>query len=162
TNKTDTDGAFSLPMNSYDLTDEWGRSSFDTRHRFNTGVNFRIPAHSALGRSGNSFASSLGKAWDVTLGNTFMLINGFANSARPYNITTGTDLNGDTTTNDRPAGLVRNAGIGASTYNVNVNFNKQFNLRREHSASKNGINRANPYMSSFAEPQRGGGFPGGG
>src|SRR5262249_5974174 len=130
-NKTDTDGAFSSPMDSYNLAEDWGRSLFDTRHRFNTGVNFRIPAHSALGQSGNSFASGIGKLWDLTMGNSYMLFNGFANSARPYNITTGTDLNGDTTTNDRPAGVARYSGVGASMYNVNINFNKQFNLRKD-------------------------------
>jgi len=164
-NKSDTDGAFSTPVNSYSLKDEWARSFLDTRHRFNAGVNFRIPTHSTLTGSANSFVSNVGKLWDVSAGNTFMLIFINANSNRPYNITTGTDLNGDTSTNDRPAGVPRNSGIGPSSYNVNLNFNKQFNLRREKRAG-NATRAANPYTGSFAEPQRGGGpgggFPGGG
>jgi hypothetical protein len=39
----DTDGAFSLPVNSYDMHSEWGRSPQDTRHRFNTGMQIRWP-----------------------------------------------------------------------------------------------------------------------
>src|SRR5262249_45746859 len=41
--KNDTDGAFSLPVNSYDMHSEWGRSPQDTRHRFNTGAQIRMP-----------------------------------------------------------------------------------------------------------------------
>jgi len=162
-NKSDTDGPFSPPMNSYNLRDEWARSSLDIRHRFNAGVNFRIPAHSSLTQSANSFVSNVGKFWDRSAGNTFMLIFINANSSRPYNITTGVDLNGDTSTNDRPAGIPRNSGIGPSAYYINLNFNKQFNLRREK-AVVSPTRAANPFAESFAEPQRGGGggFPGGG
>jgi hypothetical protein len=151
-NKSDTDGAFSTPVNSYNLADEWSRSQNDTRHRFNTGVNLRIPSHLQPG--------FFGRLWNYSMGNTFMMINMNATSARPYNITTGKDNNGDTTTNDRPAGLSRNAGIGPSNYNVNLNFNKQFTLKKESSGGGS-VAAASPYMASFAEPQRGGGGPGG-
>ncbi len=155
-NKSDTDGAFSTPVNNYNLADEWSRSLQDTRHRFNTGVNFRVPVRVQ--------PSGFGHLWNYTVGNTFMMINVNANSPRPYNITTGKDANGDTVTNDRPFGITRNSGIGPSNYNVNVNFNKQFTLKKEGSAGTPGrVATASPYVSSFAEPQRGGGgFPGGG
>jgi hypothetical protein len=131
----DTDGAFSLPANNYDLRSEWGRAGQYMRHRFFTGINFRT-------------------FWGVN-------VNGIVNasSSRPYNITTGFDENGDTVTNDRPAGLKRNTGIGPSQFNTNLNFTKTVNLKkteqRPNTASNTG---GNPFL----EPQRGGGFPGGG
>jgi len=146
-NKSDTDNAFSSPVNSYNLRDEWARSSFDTRNRFNTGVNFRMPTY-----KGSMWATM----WNSTMGNTFMMINANASSARPYNIITGLDANGDTSTNDRPFGVARNSGIGPSNYNMNLNFNKQFNLKHESSSKTAAV--ANPFMEdSFEEPQRGGG-----
>ena len=39
-----------------------------------------------------------------------------ASSGSPFNITTGTDNNGDTEINDRPAGISRNSGLAASSY----------------------------------------------
>ena len=93
-----------------------------------------------------------------------MMVNANASSARPYNITTGTDLNGDTSTNDRPAGVARNSGIGPSNYNVNLNFNKQFTLKHSETGPGRGgpgANGGSPFAESYAEPQRGGGGPGG-
>ena len=88
-------------------------------------------------------------------------MNGIVNasSARPYNITTGFDENGDTVTNDRPAGVKRNTGVGPRQFNTNLNLTKTVNLKkteRPNTASNTG--GANPFL----EPQRGGGFPGGG
>ena len=37
----DTDGGF--PAYTYDLSGEWGRASFDTRHSFVIGGNFQCP-----------------------------------------------------------------------------------------------------------------------
>jgi hypothetical protein len=139
-NKNDTDGAFSTPANNYDLASEWGRSPQDTRHRFQTGINMRMP-------------------WSV---NTNLFLQ--ANSGRPFNITTGRDDNGDTVTNDRPLGYARNAGDGPSSYNVNLNFTKTFNLRPPEQNN----NAANGAGNSFAQQGGGGfqgppgGFPGGG
>jgi len=157
--KSDTDNAFSTPVNNYNLADEWARTNF-ARHRFNTGVNFRFTHVEGKGL--------LGQLWNYSLGNTFMMINANASSARPYNITTGTDLNGDTITNDRPVGVARNSGIGPSNYNVNLNFNKQFTLKHSETGPGRGApsaNGASPFAESYADPQRGGGpggFPGGG
>src|SRR5205085_836438 len=78
--KSDTDGAFSFPSNQYDLTGEYGRSALDTRHRF------------FLGGSINALP------WGLRL-NPFIT----ANSGRPFNITIGRDLNGDTLFTERPA-----------------------------------------------------------
>jgi hypothetical protein len=43
-----------------------------------------------------------------------------AQSAAPYNITTGLDANRDGQTNERQAGVVRNSGRGAPTTNVDM------------------------------------------
>ena len=158
--KNNTDGAFSLPVNSYDMRSEWGRSPQDTRHRFYTGAQIRLP-------------------WGV---NTTTQVNWI--SSRPYNITTGRDDNADFTINDRPADvalcrfvagsgcetlsgqmIARNTGKGPGQFNVTLNFQKTVRLKGAEKsdpanrAGNNGPNRVN----NFVEPQRGGGgFPGGG
>lgn len=77
--RSDTDGPDAFPVNSYDLTGEYGRPDLDIRHRFSmTGV-FSL-------RHGFSL-------------NPFIL----AASGRPFNITTGRDANGDTLFTERPA-----------------------------------------------------------
>ena len=74
--KSDTDGGF--PAYTYDLAGEYGRSSFDIRHNFTIGGNIILP-------------------WKISL-SPFI----FATSGRPFNITRGTDLNGDLLFNERP------------------------------------------------------------
>jgi hypothetical protein len=75
----DTDGAGSFPANSYDLQREFGRSSFDVRHRF-------------------SFTGSFETKWGIGF---FPLI--IAQSGAPFNIITGLDTNADTLFLERPA-----------------------------------------------------------
>jgi hypothetical protein len=74
----DSDGAGSFPAYSYDLTDEYGRSSFDIRHNLTIGGNFTAP-------------------WGISV-SPFII----ANSGRPFNITRGVDLNGDSLFTERP------------------------------------------------------------
>ena len=74
----DSDGAGSFPAYSYDLTDEFGRSSFDIRHNFVFGGNFSLP-------------------WSISV-SPFIT----ANSGRPFNIIKGVDVNGDTLFTERP------------------------------------------------------------
>jgi hypothetical protein len=76
--KGDTDGAGSFPAYSYDMSDEYGRSSFDIRHTFIVGGNFNLP-------------------WEVSLSPFIM-----ATSGRPFNITKGVDVNGDALFTERP------------------------------------------------------------
>lgn len=76
---SDTDGAGSFPANPYDFTGEYGRSSFDVRHRFFFFGNISLP---------HGFRLS-------------PLV--FASTGRPINIIIGRDLNGDTLFTDRPA-----------------------------------------------------------
>ena len=76
---SNSDGAGSFPANNYDLSGEWGRAAYDVRHRLQIGGNINLPFKLQL--SPNISASS----------------------APPLNVTTGTDWNGDTIFNDRPA-----------------------------------------------------------
>jgi len=78
--KSDTDGAGSFPANQYDLSGEYGRSGQDIRHRFSV------------------FGNVSGLPWGIRLSPILI-----ANSGRPFNITVGRDLNGDTLFTDRPA-----------------------------------------------------------
>src|SRR6185436_20044274 len=77
--KGDTDGAGSFPSNSYNLTNEFGRSSFDVRHRLTVTGSFET-------------------FWRIGL---FPLL--IAQSGAPFNITTGLDNNADSLFSDRPA-----------------------------------------------------------
>ena len=72
-------GSASFLSNQYDPAADYGRSSFDTRHRVFLGGTVSFP-------------------YDFRL-SPFMLVT----SGQPYNITTGQDLNGDSIFNDRPA-----------------------------------------------------------
>jgi hypothetical protein len=100
--KGDTDGANSFPAYSYDLTGEFGRSSFDIRHSFFIGGNISLP-------------------WKVSL-NPFII----ANSGRPFNITRGLDLNGDGLLTERPtfgelASRCAELGLSASYCSIGSN-----------------------------------------
>jgi hypothetical protein len=147
---------------------EWGRSPQDTRHRFNTGMQIRLP-------------------WGVS---TTTQVNW--SSSRPYNITTGRDDNQDLTINDRPtfaslcsSSLIvnirgvdcsnpsdqvipRNLAKGPGQFNVTMNVQKTVRLKRgEQSSPANRAGNTSPSgVNNFVPPQRGGfgggGFPGGG
>jgi len=78
-NDTDGQGGGMFPVNSYDLTGEYGRAGFDIRHRF-------------------SFFGSINLPWQVSLN---PLVNYF--SGRPFNIITGQDTNLDRQFTERPS-----------------------------------------------------------
>jgi len=92
----ETDNAFSLPANSYDLAAERGPALNDARHRFMSMFNAPIARGFRIGTSLR------------------------VQSALPYNITTGRDDNGDTISNDRPAGVGRNAGRGSAQIDLGM------------------------------------------
>ncbi len=123
-------------VNQYDWRSEWARSSFDTRHRYISSLNLRLPKDTSL---------------------SFLVI---ANAGRPYSITTGKDNNGDQSTNDRPLGVPRNSATGPGSYNVNMNFTKQFALRKPE-AQKTAANTPNAAAVNPAAPQIIVGGPGG-
>jgi hypothetical protein len=89
---SDADGAGSLPANPYDLSTEFGRASGDIRHRVWIQSTFRAP-------------------WGITL-NPFIIVQ----SGRPFNITLGRDINGDTLNTERPA--LAPAGADCSDINI--------------------------------------------
>jgi len=74
-----TSGASSFPSNQYDLSADYGRSTFATRHRVFFGGTVGIPYGFRL--------------------SPFMIFT----SGSPYNVTAGHDLSGDSLFNDRPA-----------------------------------------------------------
>ncbi len=82
--RSDTSGVSSLPSNSYNISQDYGRASFDTRHRLFLGGTIALPYMFRL--------------------SPFMI----ASSGSPFNITSPNDLNGDSVLNDRP-GLVSRA-----------------------------------------------------
>ena len=92
-----------LPTNSYDLRQDWGNLS-RPRHRFNAGVNSRLP-------------------WDVYLTTTINAMSG-----QFYTVTTGKDDNKDAAINDRPPGVPKNSEVGPHFFNVSFNFSKAFEL----------------------------------
>ena len=77
--KADTSGVNYFPSNQFDPHADYGRSTFDVHNRFLVGGNYLAP-----------FGVSI---------SPFLVTN----SATPFNITVGQDLNGDNQFNDRPA-----------------------------------------------------------
>ena len=75
---SDTAGASSIPSNPIDLQQDYGRASFDVRHRIFFGGSLSLPYNFRL--------------------SPFMI----ANSGAPFNITTGQDLYGNAVFNTRP------------------------------------------------------------
>jgi hypothetical protein len=92
----ETDSPFSLPANNYDLAAERGPALGYPQHRFMSMANVPLKKRFRLGTSLR------------------------AQSALPYNITTGRDDNGDTVSNDRPAGVTRNTGRGRAQVDLGL------------------------------------------
>ena len=76
---SNTSGASSFPSVPYDLSADFGRASFDVRHRAVVGGSLNLP-------------------YRITL-SPFII----ANSGSPYNLTSGIDENHDSLFNDRPS-----------------------------------------------------------
>lgn len=113
----EADGPLSLPANNFDMSAERGPANDDVRHR--------LTITAGVG---------LFKGW--RLAPTF-----FYSSARPYNITTGRDNNGDTVFNDRPPGETRNSARGAATWNVNMRLSWLFGFGKASETSRPGSTR---------------------
>jgi Carboxypeptidase regulatory-like domain len=171
--ESDTDGAGSFPANQYDLSSEWGRASFDIRHRFIVGGTINAP-------------------WGLRLNPLVIWTSG-----RPFNITTGRDTNGDSLFTERPAfatdltkpGVIvtrfgafdpnpapgqelipRNYGEGPSFFTVNLGLSKTFGFgsRRDSVVRASGQDGSGPGAGAGrggfggGGGRRGGGFGGGG
>lgn len=161
----DTDGVGSFPANSYDLSSEYGRTTFDVRHRFLIGGMLRP------------------KSGGVSL-SPFII----ASSGAPFNITTGRDANGDTVFNDRPSlasasaigtpGVVstafgvfnlnpaagealipRNYGQGPSQFTANLRLSRSwgFGTKASSPAAAAAGGRGGPDGPGFGPPPGGGG-----
>jgi uncharacterized membrane protein YgcG len=77
--KSDTSGANSFPSNPFNIMQDYGRASFDTRNRFFLGGSIALP-------------------WGLRL-SPFMI----ASSGSPYNVTLSEDLIGSSQLNQRPS-----------------------------------------------------------
>jgi hypothetical protein len=88
---SDTGGVSSFASNSNDISEDYGRASFDTRHRLFFGGSFALPYLIRL--------------------SPFMI----ASSGTPFNIVSPNDLNGDTIFNDRPVFLSSTTCPGLGT-----------------------------------------------
>ena len=102
----DTDGPGSFPANSYDLTGEYGRASFDVRHRF-------------------TFAGTISLPWWQLSLNPFII----ASSGRPFNIITGQDTNGDRVFTERPSFAPSTTNCSSPPANIVCTPYGNFNLR---------------------------------
>jgi len=91
TNDTDGQGGALFPMNSYDLTGEFGRAGFDIRQRFTIFGTVNLP-------------------WWKVVVNPFIV----ANTGPAFNITTGLDRNLDRQFNERPSFAADNAPCSAT------------------------------------------------
>jgi hypothetical protein len=107
--ENETDTPTSVPADARDLASEWGPALDDVRHRFT--AMFSTPV---VGR--------------VRFGAAVRL-----QSSAPYDITTGGDENGDTTSNDRPPGISRNAARGAGQAEVSARLGWTFAFGRRPS-----------------------------
>ncbi|MCU1303561.1 MAG: Cna B-type protein [Candidatus Sulfotelmatobacter sp.] len=84
---SDSAGVSSFPSNSHNISADYGRASFDTRHRLFLISSFSLPLNFRI--------------------SPFMIVS----SGSPFNISTTNDLNNDSIFNDRP-GLVSTATCG--------------------------------------------------
>jgi Carboxypeptidase regulatory-like domain len=157
-NDTDGQGSALFPMNSYDTSGEYGRSSFDIRHRFTIFGTVNLP-------------------WWKVVVNPFIV----ANTGTAFNIITGQDRNLDRQFNERPSFAGPNADCSAENIRCTSlgNFNltplpgetiipRNFgnapgsfvvNLRISRAFAFGNINRGN---AAAARPAGGPGGPGGG
>lgn len=164
--KSDTDGVTALPANQYDLRGEYGTSSLNMRHRL-------------------FVMGSITGPWRLQF--SPMII---ANTGRPFNITSGQDLNGDGVFTDRPevvtgpgqdikeyngvflnpttlAGTIlpRNYGDGPSQFTVNLRVSKTWGFGTTKFAGPSGGASARGGGGGGGGPRGGmggGGFGGGG
>jgi hypothetical protein len=99
---SNTDGIGWYPQNQYAPNDNWSDASWDRRHRVGMYAMFHPDS-------------------------VFNLSTGiFANSGRPYTVTTGTDPYGDSLYNARPDGVARNSERLPSYVNLDLRWGHDF------------------------------------
>jgi hypothetical protein len=100
--ESNTSGISWFPQNQYAPNDEWSNASFDRRNR-------------------------LGMYAMVNPKSVYNIAAGiFANSGRPWTITTGTDLYGDSLFNTRPAGVGRDSENAPSYVDMDLRWGHDF------------------------------------
>jgi hypothetical protein len=112
----DADGPLSLPADNFNLRAERGPAMTDIRHRL-----FGM------------FNAPLLKGFRIS--SVFNIL-----SAMPYNITTGFDDNGDSVTNDRPAGVSRNSARGAAQVNLSARLGWSIGFGQPREGGAQGAN----------------------
>jgi hypothetical protein len=150
---------FSTPQDNANLRGDKGLSDNDQRHRLTLSGTFNLPVNLE-----NRFTRQ-------ALGD-FQLSYIFTYASRlPFNVLAGSDLNGDTNTNDRPRGLGRNTGRGfdfasfdlrlARRFHVTEKFNLEllaegFNLlnRANFSVPNNNFGTGATPPATFGQPDR--------
>jgi len=132
--KNHADSATALPANSHDPDAEWGPSFQDVRHRAQAMINVPFFVGARIN------------------------LQGQAQSASPYNITTGTDNNLDGVVNDRPAGVGRNSARGSARFDLSARLSRQFAFGPQRGQTGNGRG-GNPQGGGNG---RGGNIPAGG
>ncbi len=147
-NDTDGQGASLFPRDSYNLNGEWGRATFDVRHRFSI------------------FGTYNSKLWKLVF-NPFIV----ASSGRPFNIITGIDSNLDRQLTERPTFaalnsycanfasrcgginlggntsdqiIPRNFGQGPGSLTVNLRISRTFGFGDVHKNSASGQSKGQP------------------
>ena len=128
--KNFADSPLSLPSNSLDPDVDWGPAAQDIRHRLFAMASFGLPMKLRV------------------------FLNSQFQSAAPYTIITGLDGNGDSVTNDRPAGVGRNGARGSASWNVGGRLSRSFSFGPPRPTSGQGGPQGGPVV------RRGG--PGGG
>jgi len=160
---SDTSGASSIPSNPFDLQQDYGRASFDVRHRV-------------------FFGGTIGLPYNFRL-SPFMI----ASSGSPFNITTGQDLYGNAAYNaraalgncgtaavkDTPYGCFNlltvpgqpvipiNDATGPGRFTLNLRFSKTFGFGAKKEAQSAG-GPGGPGGGTFGRGPGGGGPRGGG
>jgi archaellin len=165
TNDTDGQGGGLFPMNSYDLSGEFGRGGFDIRHRF-------------------TLFGTINSPWWKLVFNPFLV----ANSGPPFNIVTGQDLNLDRQANERSTFaalnsycttfpgrcngidysntstqiIPRNFGRGPGSFTVNLRVSRTFTFGGESARSANARRGGGAAGGARGGPSISGGMPSGG
>lgn len=103
-------GTFLFPADNYDLRGEIGPADFDRRHGLN-------------------FAGIVQLPFGLRAGAILSVVSG-----APFNVITGSDPFGDTST--RPPGVTRNTGRGPANVQFDVRATKAFNLKRGAGAER--------------------------
>jgi hypothetical protein len=144
-NRSDFNGATSLPMDSLNPDLEWGPQGQDIRHQGQIGGMLRLP-------------------YDVRLQGNFQV-----RSAPAYNLTTGRDDNRNGVINDRPFGVSRNSLRGDATWNItqftlnkSIGFGPSRTNPNTQGGGQQGGNRPQGNFQGGQGFQGGGGFRGGG